>query len=233
MEKKTFLFYTSWKKNIEIMDDVELRRFINNLINYTEGNQIDLPTRIDKMVWNDVVELLDHNETKRQKTIERRREAGKKGGAPVGNSNAQKKIEVEETTKNNQNNQLVEKQPKQPDICNMIYDEGYMKKEEGNMIYVEGNMLKDEGYMKNDIRNKLLDIMKQVIEEGYIKKEEVLNWRLNDTREMLNDIFIDYPNWEKDLMKFGLDGFVMRMDKFTKVEPDYIVINTLRAHSIL
>jgi hypothetical protein len=115
----------------------------------------------------------------------------------------------------------------------MIYDEGYMKKEEGNMIYVEGNMLKDEGYMKNDIRNKLLDIMKQVIEEGYIKKEEVLNWRLNDTREMLNDIFIDYPNWEKDLMKFGLDGFVMRMDKFTKVEPDYIVINTLRAHSIL
>ena len=82
MEKKRFLFYTSWKKNIDIMDDVELRRFINNLINYTDGNEIELLTKIDNIVWNDAVELLDHNETKRQKTIERNRVNGKNGGRP-------------------------------------------------------------------------------------------------------------------------------------------------------
>jgi hypothetical protein len=82
MEKKRFLFYTSWKKNIDIMDDVELRRFINNLINYTDGNEIELLTKIDNIVWNDAVELLNHNETKRQKTIERNRVNGKYGGRP-------------------------------------------------------------------------------------------------------------------------------------------------------
>jgi hypothetical protein len=190
MEKKTFLFYTSWKKNIDIMDDVELRRFINNLINYTEGNEIQLPTRIDQMVWNDVVELLNHNENKRQRIIEKRREAGKKGGAPVGNNNAQKKTNVEETNKNNQNNQMVEKQTKQPDICNMIYDEGYMKKEEGYMLYEEGNMEYD----------------------------------IKEVREMLNEIYVDIPDWQKEFWKLGIDKFIEKYNCFSPVEIDLLKV---------
>jgi|GEM_PF-3084359 len=233
MEKKTFLFYTSWMKNVDMMNDEELRRFINNLCNYAEGKDVNLPTRLEQMVWNDVVELLNHNEIKRQKTIERRKEAGKKGGAPIGNSNAQKKIEDEETTKNNQNNQLVEKQTKQTDIGRRKKDEGYMLKEEGNMIYVEGRGKKEESNRKKDIGDKLLVIMKQIIEDGLIKKDEVLNLTLTETRSILNDLLFDYPNWEEDLFKFGLDGFILRIDKFSKVEQDYVLINTLRAHLLL
>lgn len=123
MEKKRFLFYTSWKKNIDMMDDVELRRFINNLIDHTEGREINLPTRIEKMVWNDVVEVLELNERKRVVVVEKRREAGKKGGAPIGNNNAQKKTDIDdETNKNNQNNQMVEKQTKQPEERSMLSD---------------------------------------------------------------------------------------------------------------
>ncbi len=172
------------------MDDVELRRFINNLINYTEGNEIELPTRIDQMVWNDVVELLNHNETKRQRTIEKRREAGKKGGAPVGNNNAQKKTDVEETTKNKQNNQMVEKQTKQPVICNMIYDEGYMKKE-------EGNMLKEEGDMEYDIK---------------------------EVREMLNEIYVDIPEWQKEFWKLGIDKFIEKYNCYSPVELELLKV---------
>lgn len=160
------------------MDDVELRRFINNLIDHTEGRQVDLPTRIDQMVWNDVVELLNHNETKRQRTIEKRKEAGKKGGAPVGNNNAQKKTDVDETTKNNQNNQnnqMVEKQPKQPVICNMIYDEG-------NMIYDICNMKKEEGYMLKEEGNMLNDIMKQEFDILQNKKQET-GWNSLSVKE--------------------------------------------------
>jgi hypothetical protein len=184
MEKKTFLFYTSWRKNIDMMDDVELRRFINNLCDYSEGKDINLPTRIDQMVWNDVVELLNHNENKRQRIIEKRREAGKKGGAPVGNNNAQKKTDVVETNKNNQNNQMVEKQTKQPVICNMIYDEGYMMKD-------EGYMLKEEGDMEYDTK---------------------------EIKRMLNEIYIDIPEWEKEFWKLGIDKFVEKYNCYSAVE---------------
>lgn len=118
MEKKRFLFYTSWKKNIDMMDDVELRRFINNLIDHTEGREINLPTRLEKMVWNDVVEVLELNERKRVEVVQKRREAGKKGGAPVGNNNAQKKTDV--VNKTTKNNQMVEKQTKQPEERSML-----------------------------------------------------------------------------------------------------------------
>lgn len=142
MNKKRFLFYTSWKKNIDLMDDVELRRFINNLIDHTEGKEINLPTRIEQMVWNDVVEVLNLNELKRQNVVEKRREAGKKGGAPIGNNNAQKKIDIDdETNKNNQNNQMVEKQTKQPEESSMMYDVCKEKDVVCKEKDVESNML--------------------------------------------------------------------------------------------
>ena len=31
-DKKSFLFYQSWKTQIDILDDSELRKFINNLL---------------------------------------------------------------------------------------------------------------------------------------------------------------------------------------------------------
>lgn len=227
MEKKRFLFYTSWKKNMDMMDDVELRRFINNLIDYTEGRPIDLPTRIDKMVWNDVVEVLNHNETKRAATVEKRRLAGLKGGAPAGNNNAQKKTNVvEETNKNNQNNQMVEEQAKQPEKGNVLSD---VCKEEGVIC----NVLNDGCNMLNVEGNKLVDIMKQLIEEGYVEEEEVVNWKINDTREKLNYIFFDYPNWEPDLLKLGLDGFVNKIKNKSSIEVDYVLHSTLKAHLIL
>lgn len=82
MDKKRFLFYTSWKKNLELMDDVELRRFIYNLIDYTEGKEVNLPSRLEQVIWNDVVEILNHNETKRQAAAKRSKENGSKGGRP-------------------------------------------------------------------------------------------------------------------------------------------------------
>ncbi len=76
MEKKSFVFYVSWNEAIKKMDDQQLRRFINNLCNYTEGKEINLDGLIDEIMWSQVKPLLDHNETKRQKRIE----GGRKGG---------------------------------------------------------------------------------------------------------------------------------------------------------
>ena len=205
------------------MDDVELRRFINNLINYTENKPIDLPTRIDQMVWNDVVEVLDHNENKRQVVAEKRRIAGQKGGAPVGNNNAQKKTDVvDETNKNNQNNQMVEEQPKQT-----------KQPEESNVLSEGCKELSDGCNMLNEKGQRLVDIMKQVIQDTELTEEEVINWKITDTREKLNYMFEDYPNWESDFLKLGLDGFIRKIPMKSNLQVDYMVYSTLKAHEIL
>jgi len=76
MEKKSFVFYTSWNQAIQKMDEQQLRRFIDNLCNYAEGNQVHLDGIVDEIMWSQVKPLLDHNEAKRQRRIE----GGRKGG---------------------------------------------------------------------------------------------------------------------------------------------------------
>ena len=81
-DKKSFLFYQSWKTQIDILDDSELRKFINNLLSYHDGGEVVLESKYDKLLWNGVLPGLEVNNLKYQKTIERNRENGKKGGRP-------------------------------------------------------------------------------------------------------------------------------------------------------
>jgi hypothetical protein len=221
MKKKSFIFYTSWKKNIDMMEDDELRRFINNLINHTEGNDVDLPTRMEKMIWNDLVEILNHNERKRERAAERSRENGKKGGRPETQNNL---------TGSNKTQQVI-KEPnglnENPE--NLLMDNGKLLMD--NSKIDNGQMV--DGNMSKDICNKLIDIMKELIEEGIVKEEFVKQMKISDTREILTNIFYDYPSWETDLQNLGLDTFMRNSNKKTSVELDYKIYSTLRAHQIL
>lgn len=105
MEKKSFLFYLNWKDQIDDLDDQELRRLINNLIKHHLGEEIELPTKIDRIVWNGILPGLEANQDKWDRKVQANRENGKLGGAPKGNQNASK----EKSTENNP------EQPKQPD----------------------------------------------------------------------------------------------------------------------
>jgi len=78
----SFLFYTSWKDQIEEMNDDELRRFINNLINYHTGDEVELITRIDKFIWNGVLPALIKNQSNWNRKRTAAIENGKKGGRP-------------------------------------------------------------------------------------------------------------------------------------------------------
>jgi len=81
----SFLFYTSWKDQIEEMNDDELRRFINNLINYHTGDEVELITRIDKFIWNGVLPALIKNQSNWNRKRTAAIENGKKGGRPKNN----------------------------------------------------------------------------------------------------------------------------------------------------
>ena len=118
--KKSFLFYQSWKTQIDILDDSELRKFINNLLSYHDGGEVVLESKEDKLLWNGVLPALEVNNLKYQKTIERNRENGKKGGRP-------KKVAAESEKPNgfienpNETDGFIEK-PKKPDNSKKIID---------------------------------------------------------------------------------------------------------------
>lgn len=103
---------------MEMMNDEQVRRFVYNLCNYTEGKKIDLPTDIEKALWIGIVPSLKINAEKYEMKVKINQENGKKGGAPLGNSNASKETDTKEeississeenktteTTQNNRNN---------------------------------------------------------------------------------------------------------------------------------
>ncbi len=148
-DKKSFLYYTDWKELTDLMTDEELRRFINNLYRHADGEEPDLTTREDRIVWIGVSRALDINKQKWGDEVEKRREAGKLGGAPVGNQNARKR----DTTSNNLSTEIKQppkqpspigssiteksidknnpKQPKQPDKSKEISDKREMINEKG------------------------------------------------------------------------------------------------------
>ena len=159
MEKKSFVFYVSWNEAIKKMDNEQLRRFIDNLCKYAEGQEVILNDVVDEIMWSQVKPLLDHNEKKRQRRIEN----GRKGGAPTGNSNAEKKTDSEETTKNNLNQT---KQTNSSVEGRRMMEEGRWKMEEGRGKMEEGRRLK----VDVDVDGRML----KDADEGRRLKDELL-----------------------------------------------------------
>lgn len=76
------MFYLSWQTQLEVLSDKELRRFINNLIAWHEGKEVDLKSKADSLIWNGVLPALKVNDDKWQTSADRSRENGKLGGRP-------------------------------------------------------------------------------------------------------------------------------------------------------
>ena len=93
---------------MDMMNDQQVRRFINNLCNYTEGKEAELPTELEKALWIGVLPSLKINDEKYERVLERNRKNGQQGGAPLGNQNARR----EETTQNNPNNLIIDNREK-------------------------------------------------------------------------------------------------------------------------
>jgi len=120
-QRTSFLFYLSWRTQINDMNDDELRRFINNLINWHEGEEIELPTREDRFIWNGILPGLESNFDKWETKANANRENGKKGGRP--------------------------KKPKETQETHMVFEETQKSRKEVN---VNSQMLNDNCKMEND-----------------------------------------------------------------------------------
>lgn len=74
------MFYLSWKSQLDILSDKEVRRFINNLIAWHQGEEIELKSKSDILIWTGVLPALEINDEKWHSSAKKSRENGKKGG---------------------------------------------------------------------------------------------------------------------------------------------------------
>ena len=204
--KKSFLFYQSWKTQIDILDDSELRKFINNLISYHDDGEVVLESKEDKLLWNGVLPALEVNNLKYQKTIERNRENGKKGGRP-------KKVAAESEKPNGFIENLYKtdgfkEKPKKPDNSKVEIDNS--KGEIDNSIKTTGNRELNTENCK--------DVIVETEEVNEYQQQVFDNWKNSSIKKLKDIIQKKYPGYPQLLLITSQEEIVENRKKV----PDHI-----------
>jgi hypothetical protein len=216
-DKKSFLFYQSWKTQIDILDDSELRKFINNLISYHDDGEVVLESKEDKLLWNGVLPALELNNLKYQKTIERNRENGKKGGRP--------KKEAAETEKPNgfienlYKTDGFKEKPKKPDNSKVEIDNS--KGEIDNGIKSTGNRELNTENCK--------DVIVETEEVNEYQQQVFDNWKNSSIKKLKDIIQKKYPGYPQLLLITSQEEIIENRKKvpdhiWNKVENDIMEI---------
>jgi len=100
--KNSFVLYTEFREQFSELTDREKGILISAIFEYAETGTVTDMSKVVKMAFISIRQHLDRNGKKYQDCVDN----GKKGGAPIGNSNAKKQSE---TTKNNQEQECEEK----------------------------------------------------------------------------------------------------------------------------
>lgn len=127
MKRKTFILSTGQHEIIEVLSQEQKGDVFDALFHYAETGEKPQLDKISQAVFLCISKDIDRLWANYDKVCEVRREAGSKGGAPKGNSNARKRTDEElsdnstsnkqteelsdKTTKNNQNESYPIKQP--------------------------------------------------------------------------------------------------------------------------
>lgn len=107
-DKKSFKIYKEWSEQFEALDNESAGELIKAILEYQVTGEVpDSMSPIVAMAFSFMKQQFERDDDNYTKTSEARSEAGKKGGAPKGNSNAsknnQKQAKQAKTTKNKQN----------------------------------------------------------------------------------------------------------------------------------
>ena len=118
-DKKSFLMYKNWGKAISKMSDEQAGKLIKAIYELQDDPDVNPEDDSISFVFEIIKERMMEDAEAYEEVCEKRREAGKLGGAPRKNQNAKKQPNGFE---NKQNNQMVfkttknnQKQAKQPD----------------------------------------------------------------------------------------------------------------------
>ena len=205
-ERLSFMFYTSWSSQLEVLSDKELRRFIENLISFHRGTGVNLKSKPDKLVWNGVLPALILNDKKYQETVERNRENGKKGGRP--------KKEAAETEKPNgfienlYKTDGFKEKPKKPDNSKVEIDNS--KGEIDNSIKTTGNRELNTENCK--------DVIVETEEVNEYQQQVFDNWKNSRIKKLKDIIQKKYPGYPQLLLITSQEEIIENRKKV----PDHI-----------
>ena len=122
--KNSFVLYNEYKEQFELLSYEEAGQLIMAIFEYTETGVAPELSGMVLMAFAFIKKQLDRDAEKYEKTVEKRKEAGKNGGAPKGNTNAQKQAKQANGYFDNQ------KQAKQ---ANGYFDEQKQAKQPDNV----------------------------------------------------------------------------------------------------
>lgn len=98
MEKKTFIFNSEWAEILADFSSKVRLDVYDAVVKYAITGELSELRPTARMAFAFIKREIDANHQKYQQAVEKRREAGKKGGAPKGNRNASKGAETASTT---------------------------------------------------------------------------------------------------------------------------------------
>ena len=110
--------YTKWNEQLALLSNEQKGVLFTAIMNSQSG--LDLPEMdgIVTMAFSFITSQIAQDAAKYEETCAKRKAAGEKGGAPLGNSNASKVKDKQEETKTSKNKQKQGKQAKQGDNDN-------------------------------------------------------------------------------------------------------------------
>ena len=96
--KNSFVLYTDYRQHTALLSVEEKAQLLDAIFAYAAGEEVEL-TGMALMAFSFIKAQMDRDEEKYKAICEKRRIAGKMGGAPKGNTNASKQANA---SKNNQ-----------------------------------------------------------------------------------------------------------------------------------
>ena len=87
MGRNSFVLYTEYKEPISLLSVEEKAQLLEAIFEYADGNEVELKGAA-MMAFSFIKAQMDRDTEKYEEICKKRREAGAKGGAPIGNKNA-------------------------------------------------------------------------------------------------------------------------------------------------
>jgi len=224
----------NWEVQIDLLTDEEVRRFNKNLFRYHKGEEVELVTISDKITWAGILPALEINKEKYEKKCLANQENSKLGGAPKGNQNASKT----KTTQNNPNNPIKEKSEKTNEKSKKESDNGEYSNEnwekQTGKSQLETENRQDENEDLQDITDNLQHTLEDTgaritgensvdvssLNKNNLNKPDLpYNLSKKEHKDVLDEIFDRYPNWEQELTKSNnLSWFLSKYKNYLKQE---------------
>lgn len=213
-DRKSFLMYIEWENQFDIINDEEKIRFIYNLFKYHKGEDVELITVADKLVWNGVLPALRTNQQKYQERVEKNRKNGKLGGRPPQDT-SQNQMVSSKTQNNPEKPNGFSENPKNPVTGDRQETTGNSKevieksiKETGDRELVTGN---GEKVIDNPV-DEIGDVSNS--SSGDFNNTSIEdNSRSERNQEILNKagtLFKDISNWQQEIEDLGPKGFIKK-----------------------